>query len=177
MSFEILDSDVMFTGRAFAVRRYQIRLEGGRTTNFDIVQHPGAVTLVPVDQEGNLLFVRQYRLGAGKELLELPAGTLEPGEDPQLCAAREIREETGKGAQELVRLGEFYMAPGYSTEHMFVYLARGLYDSPLEGDEDEFIRVEAIPVGEVFAMVERGEIEDGKTLACLLMARQRLLEL
>ncbi|HVN55619.1 MAG TPA: NUDIX hydrolase [Anaerolineaceae bacterium] len=177
MSFEILHSDIVFTGRAFAVKRYQMRLEGGRTTNFDIVQHPGAVTLVPVDQEGNLLFVRQYRLGAGKELLELPAGTLEPGEDPQVCAAREIREETGMGAQELVKLGEFFMAPGYSTEHMFVYMASGLYESPLAGDEDEFIRVEAIPVREAFQMVEKGQIEDGKTLACLLMARRRLLEL
>jgi ADP-ribose pyrophosphatase len=176
MPLEIIQSDTIFTGRAFSIKRYQMRLPDGRSTNFDIVQHPGAVTLVPVDEAGNILFVRQYRLGAEQDLLELPAGTLEPGEDPRLCAAREIREETGMGARELVQLGEFYMAPGYSTEHMYIYLATGLYPDPLPGDEDEFIQVESLAIEEAYRQVEQGQIEDGKTLAALLLARARLLQ-
>jgi ADP-ribose pyrophosphatase len=106
--------------------------------------------------------------------LELPAGTLEPGEPPEACAHREIREETGQAADKLVKLGEFFLAPGYSTEYMYVFLATDLRTDPLPGDRDEFIRVEAYPVAEVFKMIERGEIQDAKTLAALMLARRWL---
>ena len=175
MPLEIIQSEPVFSGRAFTIRRYQLRLPDGRPTTFDIVQHPGAVTLVPLDDSGNILFVRQYRLGADQELLELPAGTLKPQEDPLVCAAREVREETGLAARDLLKLGEFYMAPGYSTEHMYVYLATGLYPSPLPGDEDEFIQVEPVPISEAYRRADQGQIQDGKSLAALLMARPHLL--
>jgi ADP-ribose pyrophosphatase len=134
------------------------------------------VTLVPVDDQGNILFVRQYRLGAGRNLLELPAGTLEPDEPPEVSAEREIREETGMGAGEIRALGTFYMAPGYSTERMFVYLVTDLFPDRLEGDEDEFLQVEAVPVARAYDMIRSGELVDGKSIASLLMAQPYLLK-
>jgi ADP-ribose pyrophosphatase len=179
MSFEILGSEIVYTGRAFSVQRTQVLLPDGRQTTLDLVVHPGAVTLVPVDGEGRIWFVRQYRLGARQSLLELPAGTLEKGEDPQICAGREVREEIGMGAAELLKIGEFYMAPGYSSEFMHVYLATGLFPSPLAGDADEFLQVEKIPAAQVYSMARESQLTDGKTLASLTLARpylERLLD-
>ena len=104
--------------------------------------------LIPIDDEGNILFVRQYRHAAGKDLLELPAGTRDGDEPYEECAAREIREETGMEAGKLRKVGEFYLAPGYSTEFMAVFLATELKHNPLDADEDEFFQVERIPVKE-----------------------------
>lgn len=137
---------------------------------YDIVDHPGAVTIIPVDDEGNFLFVRQFRPATGKMLLELPAGTLEENEPPLECARREIREETGLAATELHKVGETYLAPGYSTEFMHYYLATGLYPSPLPGDEDEYIHVESIPVEEALRMAREGGLIDAKSLVGLFLA-------
>jgi ADP-ribose pyrophosphatase len=139
------------------------------------VKHPGAVVVIPIDEDRKILFVRQFRIGAEQELLELPAGLLEVGEDPQDCAARETREETGMAPGRLEKLGEFYMVPGYSTEKMQVYLASGLYESRLPADEDEFIERITIPVEEVYAMAREGKISDGKTLASLFLAQPKIL--
>ena len=140
-----------------------------------IVDHPGAVTLLPVDSQGRVWFVRQYRHAIQQDLLELPAGTLEKGEEPQACARREVREEIGMAAELLQKIGEFYLAPGYSSEYMHVYLATGLMADPLKGDDDEFITVERIPIEQVYARAEEGTIKDGKTLAVLQLARPYLL--
>jgi len=174
MRFELLHSETVFSGRAFTIRRDSLRLPDGHQTRLDIVEHTGSVVLVPVDAEGNLLFVRQYRHAAGLELLELPAGTLEKGEAPEACARREVREETGMAAGSLEHLGEFYLAPGYSTENMHVYLATGLRLDPLEADADEFLIVEKLPLKKALEMAETGRIPDAKTLAALLLARARL---
>lgn len=174
MKFDLLHSENVYQGRAFGVERIQVRLPDGRENVYDLVRHRGAVTLVPVDDQGRILFVRQYRLGAGDVMRELPAGVIDDGEQPIACAAREIREETGLAARELIPLGTFYQAPGYSSEYMHVFLARGLYSAPLEADQDEFLQGEAFPTAEVYGMVERGEIIDGKTLAALLLARPYL---
>ena len=174
MPFELLNSQVEYSGRAFKIRRDTLRLPDGREAKFDIVEHVGSVVLIPVDGQGNLLFVRQYRHATGLDLLELPAGTLEEGEAPEACARREIREETGMAARKMEPLGGFYLAPGYSTEYMHVFLATDLYPSPLEADADEFLSMEQLPVREALARVERGEIPDAKTLAALLLARPRL---
>jgi ADP-ribose pyrophosphatase len=106
--------------------------------------------------------------------LELPAGTLEENEDPALCAAREIREETGMAAGKMTKLGDFFLAPGYSSEYMHVYLMTELYSAPLKQDEDEFLRTEAIPVDTVWEMIRTNQIHDGKTLACLMLAKEYL---
>lgn len=173
--FELLNTHPVYQGRAFSVDVVNVRLPDGKETTFDVVRHPGAVALIVVDDQMRMLFVRQFRMGSSRDLLEAPAGTLKPGEPPEECAAREVREETGFGARRLQKLGGFYMAPGYTTEYLHLFLAMDLFDSRLPGDEDEFIQTEAIPVAEVYAMAERGEIEDGKTLAGLLLARPYLL--
>jgi ADP-ribose pyrophosphatase len=174
MPFELISSETLLKGRAFLIRRDLLKTPDGRETKFDIIEHGGSVIIVPIDKDGNLLFVRQYRHAAGIDLLELPAGTLEKGEDPTVCAAREIREETGFAADKLEKIGDFYLAPGYSTEFMHVYLAQELRHDPLEADADEFLSVEAIPLAEAFQMAERGEMPDAKSLAALLLAKSYL---
>jgi ADP-ribose pyrophosphatase len=174
MPFELLKSEIIYPGRAFTIRRDTLRLPDGRETSFDIVDHVGSVIILPLDANGDLLFVRQYRHATGLDLLELPAGTLDEGESPEACARREVREETGMAAGRLEPLGGFYLAPGYSTEYMYAYLATDLRYDPLEADADEFLSVERIPLAEVLAMCERGELPDAKSLAAFLLARQHL---
>ncbi|MBE7434516.1 MAG: NUDIX hydrolase [Anaerolineales bacterium] len=173
-SFEFLRSEILMKGRAFTIRRDYLKTPDGRETKFEIVEHGGSVVLVPVDPEGNLLFVRQYRHAAGMDMLELPAGTRDGDEPFEECAAREIREETGMEAGTLKHVGSFYLAPGYSTEYMSVFLATDLKHNPLEADDDEFLTVEKIPVLEALRMAERGDVPDAKSLAALLMARPYL---
>lgn len=174
MPFEFIRSEPLFEGRAFKIRRDWLKTPDGRETKFDIVEHGGSVILIPVDGQGNLLFVRQYRHAAGLDLLELPAGTRDGDEPYEICAARELREETGMAAGRLERIGDFYLAPGYSTEFMAVFLARELSHNPLQADADEFLQVEKIPVKTAFEMAERGEVPDAKSLAALLLAKPHL---
>ena len=174
MPFELLRSETLLKGRAFTIRRDTMKTPDGRETKFDIVEHGGSVIIVPMDHEGNLLFVRQYRHAAGMDLLELPAGTRDGDEPFEECAAREIREETGMEAGTLKHIGSFYLAPGYSTEYMGVFLAADLKHNPLDADDDEFLSVEKVPVREAILSAERGEIPDAKSLAALLLARPHL---
>ena len=174
MPFELLKSEILMKGRAFTIRRDYLKTPDNRETKFDIIEHGGSVVIIPVDENGNVLLVRQYRHAASMDLLELPAGTLDDGEESVVCAAREIREETGMAAGKLVELGAFYLAPGYSTEYMHIFLATDLSDDPLEADDDEFLSVETVPLAEAIRMAERGEMPDAKSLAALLMARSHL---
>lgn len=176
MPFEMIRSETLLQGRAFKVKRDTLKTPDGRETKLEIVEHSGSVVLLPIDQEGNLLFVHQYRHPAGKELMELPAGTRD-GEEPfEECAAREIREETGMEAGSLLKVGEFYLVPGYSTEFMAVFLATELKENPLQADEDEFLHVEKIPLKRAIEMAEQGSIQDAKSLAALLLARPHVEE-
>ena len=174
MTFKLIRSESLLKGRAFEIRRDWMQSPDGRETNFDVIDHGGSVILVPVDKEGNLLFVRQYRHAAGQDLLELPAGTLEKGEDPDRCAARELREETGYAAGHLRRIGDFYLAPGYSTELMVVYLASDLVAAPLESDPDEFITLERLELKAALALARQGKLPDAKSLAALYLAEEYL---
>jgi ADP-ribose pyrophosphatase len=174
MPFELINSEMLVQGRAFKVRRDVLKTPNGRETKLEIVEHSGSVVLLPVDGAGNLLFVWQYRHAAGKDLLELPAGTRWEEEPFEECAAREIREEIGMEAEKLQKIGEFYLAPGYSTEFMAVFLATELKENPLQADDDEFLQVEKIPLKKAFEMAEHGEIQDAKSLAALLLARSYL---
>ncbi len=175
MKFELLHAETVYQGRAFEVRRDHLRTPDGRTVKYDIIEHTGSVIIIPVDAEGQMHFVRQYRHAAQIDLLELPAGTLEPGEPPAEAAAREIREEIGMEAENLVEIGAFYLAPGYSTELMHVFMATNLKHNPLEADADEFLSVEKLPVAEALRQAESGEMQDAKSLAALLLARQYLM--
>jgi ADP-ribose pyrophosphatase len=174
MKFKTLKSEIVYEGKAFNVRREQLLLPDEKTTWFDLVVHPGAVTLIPIDSQGRVLLVRQYRHAVGKELLELPAGTLEAGEDPDVCAAREVREETGMSAGKIIKIGEFYLVPGYSTEYMYIYIASELQADPLPGDDDEFITVEAYPLNELPDLISKGVLQDAKSLAALSLAQPYL---
>ncbi len=174
MPYELLSTETLFSGRAVTIRRDTVRLPDGRQTRLEIVDHRGSVVLVPVDEKGDLLFVRQYRHATGLDLLELPAGTLEAGEAPEACARREIREETGMAAGKLEHLGSFYLAPGYSSEYMHVYLATELRPDPLQADDDEFLSVEGHSFEEAMKMASRGGLPDAKSLAALLLAHSRL---
>lgn len=151
-----------------------LRTPDGRTVKYDIVEHHGSVILIPVDESGKIYFVRQYRHAAGQELLELPAGTIEPGEAPEACAAREVREETGMEAANIQEIGSFYLAPGYSTEFMHVFLATGLSHNPLEADADEFLSVETFSFDEALKLAANGGLPDAKSLAALLMVKPYL---
>ena len=141
MVFETIQSEVSFQGRVFGVRRDQERLPSGQLADLDVVTHNGAVALVPFDENGNIWFVRQYRYPAQHFLLELPAGTLKEGEDPEACGLRELREEIGMSADHLQKIGTFFLAPGYSTEYTHLYLATKLYLDPLPGDIDKFMDI------------------------------------
>jgi len=177
MKFDTLQSQFVYQGRAFSVRKDQVRLPDGAKTVLDIVEHSGAVTILPIDSEGQVWFVRQYRHAAGIEMLELPAGTLEPGEAPENCAHREIREEIGMGAGKLQKIGTFYLAPGYSTEFMHIFLATDLYPAPLAGDIDEFLSVEYFFLAQIPSLIQTGAIADAKTLAVFQLAEPYLASL
>jgi len=172
MKIQTLTSEKMYKGRAFDVRRDEVLLPNGKTTRLDIVEHSGAVTILPVDDEGFIWFVKQYRHPAGCEILELPAGTLEAGEDPLVCAHREIQEEIGMGSRDLKKIGEFFLAPGYSTEYMYIFLAKDLYSSSLPQDEDEILEPVRLPLDEVKAKITNGKIQDAKTIASLFLAQE-----
>lgn len=177
MVFNLIHSDAVYSGRAFTVRRDHVRLPDGRESNLDIVDHVDSVVILPVDEGGNLLFVRQYRHASRQELLELPAGTLNKGEEPGACAQRELREETGLAAEILTDLGGFFLAPGYSTEYMHAYLATGLHPDPLEADADEFLSVERIPISKILPVSARGLLLDAKSMAAIFLASARLINL
>ncbi len=170
----VLKSEITFRGRAFNVRLDEVEYAPGRTHRMEVVEHTGAVTIAPLDHEGNLWFIRQYRHPVGETILELPAGTLTPDEDPAAGAGRELQEEIGMRAGTLEKIGMFYLAPGYSTELMHVYLATDLSPAPLAQDEDELITVEKLPVARALELAMRGEVRDAKSLAALFAASRRL---
>jgi ADP-ribose pyrophosphatase len=174
MNHEIEQREAIYHGRAFDVERLSLRLPDGRVRPFDLVRHNPSITVIPVTADGHFLFVRQYRIGVEGQLLELPAGVLEKDEDPTEGARRELREETGMDAAELIKIGAAYLAPGYCDEFMHYFLARGLHAAPLDQDDDEFLKLEALPISEAFAMARRGEIPDAKTLAALFLVESYL---
>lgn len=166
-----VSSETIYTGKILRMRRDMIRLgSGAQTFERVVVDHPGAVVVVPITAGGEVLLVRQYRYAVGEALLECVAGTREAGEDPAECAAREIQEEAGVRAGKLTRLAEFYTAPGFCTEKLHLFLAEELTESRLPGDEDEEIDVVRLPLAEAVAMAQRGEFRDAKTIIGLLLA-------
>jgi len=177
MEHKQLSEELIYHGRVFDLVRSHVQLPDGREHAYDLVKHRGAVVILPVDNAGKIWFVQQYRIGAEHVLLELPAGVTEAEEAPEICARREVQEEIGMAAGRLEKLGEFYMFPGYSTEKLTAYLATDLRDSSLPMDEDEFIEPIGIPIQRVFEMVRAGEIQDGKTLATLLLAQDQLMRI
>ncbi len=165
---ELLDSETVFEGRLYDVRLDTLRAPEGHTFRREMVYHPGAVCMVPLDADGRLLLVEQYRQGARTRLLEIPAGTLEPGEDPGETAAREMREEVGMRAGRVEPLGGFWIAPSWATEYLHLYLCTELTPDPLPGDEDEDIEVVRLSREEALAAIDEGRIIDAKSIAGIL---------
>ena len=150
------------------------RLSDGKTTLREVVEHPGGVCILPVDETGTAWCVRQYRYPMGEHLLEAPAGKLERGEDPLACAVRELSEETGFTAGRMIPLGTYYTSPGFSTERLHLYLALDLTRGKAHLDEGEFLDLVKLPFAELADRVRRGEIADGKTVIAVLQAEQYL---
>jgi len=169
MTYPVLNSETIYSGKIFDVLREDVQAPDGHVMRLDIVKHGGAVAFVPVDEQDRILLVRQYRHPAGQELLEIPAGTLEAGEDPAECVIRECREETGMMPAAVQHLGGAFLAPGYSSEYLHFYHASDLTPAPLDPDDDEDLSVVPLTLEELRAAVRSGEIIDGKTIAALAL--------
>ena len=174
MREDILSTETIFDGRIVHLKVHTVQLPDGGTSRREIIHHQGAVAIVAVDEQQHVLLVKQFRLGANRETIEIPAGILEPNEDPLEAVARELREETGYRPVRLESLGGMYVAPGYTTEYIHLYYASGYEKAPLTQDADEFVEPLRIPLTEAVAMVENGEINEGKSMVTLLKIARKL---
>lgn len=170
---EIISSDIAWRGKIFDVERLEVRLPNGRTSLRDVVRHRGAVAIVALTETGKIALVRQYRTSLDRVTVEIPAGKLDPGEEPAVAARRELREETGFVADELVPLVSVAPSPGYSDEVVHVYLAHGLRFVGASPDADEFLNVDMVDMSELVAAVLDGSVTDAKTVAGILAAHAR----
>ena len=164
----------VFDGKVFSVDVDTVRLSDGEIRPREVVVHRGGVGIVPVTGTGEVLMVRQFRYPFGRMMLEAPAGKLDGREDPYLAAVRELSEETGFTADEMVYMGSCCTSPGFSTEVLHIYLALGLHAGEKHPDEDEFLNVEKISLKELSRMVMADEIDDGKTIVAILKAEKYL---
>ena len=164
----LVSSEIVYHGKLFDVRLDDLQMPGGVRAKREIIRHPGAVCMVPVDADGRLVLVTQYRHAAGRRLLELPAGTLEPGEEPGATVVRELQEEIGMRPGKVEALGGFFVAPGYTTEYIWLFVCTDLVPARLDGDDDEDIEVERATVTEALAAIESGGICDAKSVVGIL---------
>lgn len=166
-----VSSREIYKGVIVTVHLDQVRLPDGRLTRREVVEHPGGVAVLPLDGDNCVTLVRQFRYPFGGTLLELPAGKLEKGEEPRTCGLRELEEEVGMTADEFTYLGGLYLSPGYSSEVLHLYLARGLHQGASHPDEGEFLNVEKMPFTALLEQVMAGEIHDAKTVAAVLKTK------
>ena len=165
-----ISSEEVYHGKIVHLFKDIVRLPNGKNAIREVLRHPGAVAVVPLTEDGNVILVRQYRYPFAETMLEIPAGKLDAGEDIEACARRELSEETGLAAAELVSLGVFYPSVAVMDEKIHLFLARGLTQSAAHPDDDEFLNVEVRPLNELVQDVMRGSIPDGKTQAAVLKA-------
>lgn len=168
MTEETLSSRKVFEGRALKLRVDTVKLPNGRETTREIVEHENCVAIVALDDADNILLVRQFRKPVEKELLEVPAGGIDPGESPQDAVRREMREETGFLPQKVKKLGGFYSSPGFCTEYLHLYLATDLELNPLQAEDSEKISLVRVPLPEILGLIASGAIVDAKSIAGLL---------
>lgn len=169
-----LRSERVYEGRLVNLRVDTVELPNGRVSTREVVEHRGAVAVVPILDEDRVIMVRQFRQPAGEVLLEIPAGTLDSGENPAACAARELEEETGYRAGELREMFSSYLAPGYSSEMLHTFLALGLARSRPHAEADEFLEIVVVGLDDAVGKISSGEIKDAKTICGILMARRAL---
>jgi len=163
-----LSSQIIYDGRAVKLRVDMVEMPGGRKTTREIVEHGECVAVVPIDTEGNVILVSQFRKAIEKELLEIPAGGIEAGEDPVATVRRELREEIGYLPRKVDRLGGFYSTPGFCTEFLHLYLATDLVPSQLYAEDTENISLVRVPVSQILSLITSGRICDAKSIAGLL---------
>ncbi|KAF2960181.1 MULTISPECIES: NUDIX hydrolase [unclassified Thermotoga] len=163
---ERIESKRVFEGKMISVRVDHVRLPDGKVSTREVVDHPGAVVIVPVLGE-KILFVEQYRYPIEQVLLELPAGKMDPAESPEECAERELEEETGYRAKKLSYLGKIFTTPGFTTEVIHIFAAEDLEKTTQNTDPDEFIEVKELHIEEVLSLLRNAEIEDSKTICAL----------
>ncbi len=166
---ETVSSQLIYEGRAVKLRVDTVRMPNGRETNREIVEHSDCVAIIAVDADDNVLLVNQFRKPVEKELLEIPAGGIEPGEDAVATVRRELREETGYLPRKVERLGGFYSTPGYCTEYLHLYLARDLVPSSLNAEDTEGIKLVRVPISQIPGLITSGSICDAKSIAGLLI--------
>ena len=164
----LISSETAYKGRLFDVSLDNIEMDSGVVAAREIIRHPGAVAMIPVTAEGNLLLVTQYRHAAGRRLLELPAGTLEPGEEPIAAVRRELQEEVGYWPGSIEPMGGLFVAPGYTSEYIHLFVCTALEPSRLPGDEDEDIEVEVRSPEQALTAIDSGEICDAKSVIGIL---------
>ena len=164
----------IFRGRIISLSQDEVVLPTGGRVTLDIVHHPGAAAIVAVDDGGAVALIHQFRHAAGGFIWEVPAGTLAPGESPDVCARRELREETGLVAARWTALGSILTTPGFSDERIHLYLARELTESTAALDHDEVLTTSRIPLIRALGMIVSGEIEDAKSIAALYLAHAAL---
>ena len=162
-----LSSRLIYEGRAVRLRVDTVKKPDGRETTREIVEHSDCVAIIALDAQDNVLLVNQFRKPAEKELLEIPAGGIEPGEDPVSTVRRELQEETGYLPGKVERLGGFYSAPGYCTEYLYLYLATDLTPSQLYAEDTEEIKLVSVPVSQIPSLIASGSICDAKSIAGL----------
>jgi len=168
----IISRKNVFNGHAFDVQELYVSLPDGRKRSYDLVDHRGSVTIIPIDEKGNIWFVEQFRMGSENYLIELPAGVIDGDESPKTCAAREVREEIGMAAGELVYIESIYLVPGYSNELNHIYLAKDLKPDPLQQDDDEFLLIKKYSNEELSKLIREGNLQDSKSLAALYLYQQ-----
>ena len=172
---KIISEERVFTGNLVKVNRLEVILPDGKSASREAVRHPGAAAIVPVDENGMVTLVRQYRAPIADVLLEIPAGKLDhKGEDRLEAAKRELQEETGLQAERWTHLVDLVTAPGFCDEMISIYLAQGLSEGEDHPDEDEFLNAVKIPFAELMEMAARGELTDSKTLAGVLLAARHI---
>jgi ADP-ribose pyrophosphatase len=164
-----ISSKKIYEGRAVKLRIDTVLTSGGRQTTREIVDHADCVAIIAVDAENNILLVKQFRKPVEKELLEIPAGGIDAGEDAKAAVIREMREETGFLPQRVEQLGGFYSAPGYSTEYLYLYLATDLTPGQLYAEDTEDIEVVRVPIQQIPDLITSGRIYDAKSIAGLMM--------
>lgn len=171
-----VSTEEKYRGRIVYVHLDQVELVDGNIARREIVEHNGGVAIIPVDDDGTVTCVRQYRYAVGEHLLELPAGKLTVGEEPLHCAERELSEETGYTADNMVFLGAFYPSPGYCKETLYIYLATGLHKGQAHLDKGEFLDVEKYSLDTLYTMAMNNELTDAKTIIGVLKAKLYLQE-
>ena len=170
-------SEHLYEGRILKLRLDTVRLPNGKTSQREIVEHRGAVAMVPMLDRDTVILVRQYRRAAERSLLEIPAGTLDPNEDVEACARRELAEEINYAAGRMTKLFQSFMAPGYSTEVIHTFLALDLTKTEGHTDEDEFLEILPTPLADALHMIQTSEIQDAKSISGLLYAERVLKEM